>query len=194
MKRQTLMEHEDSRQILSLYEARDEKAIARSIEKYGAYCFTIANGILADENEAQECVNDTWLKAWQTIPPQKPQSLRLYLAKIIRNLAFNRYKEKTRAKRGGTETDMILDELSEIIAGNEDVEEELIVREVKKAIERFLLTIPRRDAEIFICRYFYAQPQKQIARQFDLRENHVRTILLRTRNALRSFLEKESLI
>ncbi len=180
--------------LLTLYEQRNEDALRITNERYGAYCLSIARNILGDEGEAQECVNDTWLKAWQTIPPKKPNSLKLYLAGITRNLSFNRYKEKTRAKRGGNETALVLDELSEIADGNEDVEKTLIRQELREAIERFLLTLSKRDSDIFVCRYFYTQSQSQIAKRFGLKEGNVRLILLRTRNALKDFLKKEHLL
>lgn len=186
--------HDEEREIISLYEMRNESAIRESDRNYGAYCFSIAYGILGDENDARECVNDTWLKAWQSIPPQKPASLKLYLAKITRNLSFNRYKENNRSKRGAGETDLILDELAEITAGSEDVERTVLLREIRESIERFLATISKRDADLFLCRYFYAMNYKDLAKRFGLREGTVRLILMRTRRSLKLWLEKENLL
>lgn len=184
----------DDKQIISLYEKRNEDAIKKTAEKYGAYCHAIANGILSDTQDAEECVNDTWLRAWNSIPPQKPNSLKLFLAKITRNLSFNRYKEKTRGKRGGGEIALALDELDEVIGGTYDVETEFLRKEMRNALNRFLRELPKREADIFLRRYFYVESTEKIARHYFIKEANVRLILSRTRQKLKEFLKKENVL
>ncbi len=136
--------------IIELYNQRDEKAIAATQDKYGAYCMTIAYNILADQLDSEECVNDTYLCAWNTIPPKQPKALRSYLGTITRNLAFDRYREKTRDKRGGGETPLALEELDEVIAAPSDVEREYDLRGLGECINRFLHTrVSKRDYLLF---------------------------------------------
>ncbi len=177
--------------ILLLFEARNEDAIRKTAEKYGDYCHAIAMRILFDHADAEECVNDTWLGAWNSIPPQKPRSLKLYLAKIVRNLSFNRYKEKTSKKRGGGDMTLALDELAEITASSSDVETELEKKELKEALDRFLRALPRRETDIFLRRYFFAESFAEIASRYGMRESAVRMSLSRTREKLREYLKKE---
>ncbi len=181
----------EDKDIIALYESRSEHAIRETAEKYGVYCHIIAERILSDRLDAEECVNDTWLHTWNSIPPQKPHSLKLYVAKITRNLAFNRYKENTREKRGGGEICLVLEELAEVVCDANDIEEEIQNRELQKGIDRFLRAIAKRDAGIFLRRYFYAESCADIAKRYDIRESAVRVILSRTRQKLKYFLEKE---
>ena len=181
----------EDKQIIVLFESRDENAINETAKKYGHYCRSIANGILSDFRDAEECVNDTWLRAWNSIPPQKPHSLKLYLAKITRNLSFTRYQEKTREKRGGGEIALILDELDEVIGESCDMEAVFLQKEIRSALNRFLQELSERDANIFIRRYFYAESIEKIARRYFMRASNVRLILSRTRQKLKDFLKKE---
>ena len=177
--------------ILQLFIQRDESAIKETDKKYGSYCFQIANHILANKEDSEECVNDTWLKAWNTIPPAKPTHFRLYLAKIIRNLSFNKYKEKHTQKRGKGELSCVLDELQECIADKTDVEDSYLAKELQAAINQFVRGLPEREGNIFIRRYFFAEPVKDISSRYHISENHVRVILNRTRNKLKANLQKE---
>lgn len=178
-------------EIISLYFARNETAIAETSRKYGSYCRTIADNILRSSEDAEECVNDTWLRAWKSIPPQKPARLRLFLAKITRNLAFDRYQQRMTAKRGSGELCAVLDELAECVADTADVESELQWRALRQCISAFAAELPQRERRIFIGRYFYAQSIAQIAQQTGLRENHVSVLLSRIRGKLRRHLEQE---
>lgn len=180
----------DDRQIIELYFCRDERAIAESDKKYGAYCQTIAYNVLEDRESAEECVSDTWWKSWRVIPPQLPNCLRAFFGRITRNLALDRYRADSRRK-GGAEVALALDELGDCIAGNEDVESEYALKELGQSINRFLLTRPKRDRDLFLCRYYYVYSSSEIAKCHGLREDHVRTILSRTRQKLRLWLEKE---
>lgn len=183
----------DDKQIVALFESRNEKAIAETAKQYGAYCHTIAKGILGSEQDAEECVSDTWLRAWNSIPPKKPNSLKLYLATITRNLSFNRYREQTREKRGGGEIALALDELYEVVGDSYDTETVLLQKELRGALNRFLREIPSRDADVFIRRYFYVESTKTIARRYLMRESNVRLILSRTRQKLKEFLKREGI-
>ena len=181
----------DDRMILALYNRRDEQAIAETSRKYGEYCFTVANRILADEQDSEECVNDTWLRAWNAIPPAMPGCLRLFLAKITRNLAFDRYKAANRQKRGDGELTIALEELSECLPDGSSVELQVEEKELVRSINRFLRSIGERECNLFVRRYFYAEPVKDIALRFGLKEGNVQKILSRTRVKLRNYLESE---
>ncbi|MBE6618366.1 MAG: sigma-70 family RNA polymerase sigma factor [Ruminococcaceae bacterium] len=181
----------DDRQIIDLYNQRNESAISETSEKYGKYCFNIANNILLNVESSEECVNDTWLRTWNSIPPQKPHSLRLFLAKITRNLAFDRYKNDTRKKRGGGEIVVALDEISEIVSNSDRVDTEAEERELMAAFNRFLRAIPKRDCNIFIERYFYVESTGVIAKKYGLSVSNVQKILFRTRGKLKDYLETE---
>ena len=176
--------------IIEFYFKRDEIAIEETNKKYGAYCFQIADNILNCKEDSEECVNDTWLKAWDAIPPACPKCLKLYLAKIVRNLSFNKYKAKYTNKRGKGELALILDELESVI-GQNDVEETYIAEELQATINQFVRALPEREGNVFIRRYFYADAIWDISERYHISENHVRVMLSRTRNKLRVTLEKE---
>lgn len=177
--------------ILQLFFERNESAIKETDEKYGRYCFKIADNILNDKEDAKECINDAYLKAWESIPPAKPVHFKLFLAKIVRNLSFNRYKSKYADKRGNGELALVLDELEECIAGQSDVEDNYSAKELKEAINEFVRGLPEREGNIFIRRYFYAESISEIAGRYGLSDNYVRVMLNRSRNKLRDQLKKE---
>lgn len=184
----------DDCQIIELYWARDERAIVETANQYGGYCFGIANQILQDEADAEECVNDTWLNTWDSIPPNRPTRFRLFLGKITRNLSINRYKEKHREKRGGGEISLILEEIEGVLADTRDVESEIERGEFVGLLNRFLKSLPVREREIFVRRYFWAESTKEIARRYGIKESHLLVILSRTRSKLRKVLEKEGYV
>ncbi|MBR7089852.1 MAG: sigma-70 family RNA polymerase sigma factor [Lachnospiraceae bacterium] len=175
-------------EIVKLYWARNERAISESSAKYGSYCMTIAGNILSDDEDAKECVNDTWLHAWNSMPPQKPSFLSSFLGKITRNLSFNRYREKHRAKRGGNNITLILEELEDIVSGNESPEEAILKNELKNEIDNFLSALPDTKKYMFIRRYWYADSIAEIARRFATTDNNVSVTLSRIRKELRSQL------
>lgn len=180
----------DDSTIIELYWQRNENAIDETNKKYGNYCFTVANNILGNKEDSDECVNDTWLKAWNVIPPKRPDIFRTFLAKITRNLSFDRYKRANAAKRKG-EMRLILDELSECVSGGNTTDEALDTKILGESITRFLRTVPTRDRNIFIGRYFYAGAVSDIAEKYGITPNNASAILSRTRTKLREHLKKE---
>ena len=175
--------------IIELYNQRNEKAIEETSSKYGAYCFAIANNILADAQDSEECVNDTWMKAWNTIPPQRPNSLKLFLAKITRNLSIDKYRRANRLKRGG-ELSVTLEEISTFVPSR-DVNDEIEKKEFSRILNSFLNSLPPRDCNVFIRRYFFVEEIGVIAAKYGLSEGNVFKILSRTRGKLRDHLKKE---
>lgn len=180
----------DDSAIIELYWQRSEDAISETNTKYGSYCFKIANNILSNKEDSDECVNDTWLRVWNAIPPKKPEKFRIFLGKITRNLSFDKYKKANTIKRSG-EMLFILDELSECISGGNTTEDEVNLKLLGESITKFLHTLSEREREIFLRRYFYAEAVNEIAEKTKLTANNVSTILSRTRARLREHLEKE---
>ena len=176
-------------EIISLYFDRSEEAIAATQRKYDSYCRSLIGRILGSPRDTEEIVSDLWLKAWMTIPPNRPGDLKLYLAKIGRNLALNRLRDG-RAEKRGPEADAVLEELSELL-GTSSTEELVDAKELSKAVNAFLRKLPRRDCDIFVRRCFYAESAAEIAERFALRQNTVNVSLHRTRAKLRSYLTKE---
>lgn len=181
---------EDSK-IVELYWQKNENAIKETNTKYGAYCYAIADNILHNREDSEECVNDTWLKAWNAIPPQKPKKLQMFLAKITRNLSFNRFNARSAEKRGGGELVLVLDELAECLSSESDVASEYEARELGRCIKKFVRALPERDSNVFVRRYFFTEPVAQIAKKYGLTENNVMVILSRTRIKLKTYLIKE---
>lgn len=168
--------------IIELYFARNEDAIIETAKKYGGYCHQISINILANPQDAEECVNDTWLKTWHSIPPQRPGVLRLFLATITRNLSVNCYKAQ-RAKRRNRELELSLEELAECIPMQEENADEL-----PALLNDFLRSLPQDERSIFVLRYWHSYPVKHLAKVFGLSEGAMSNRLWRTREKLRSYL------
>lgn len=182
----------EDNQIVELYWKRDEKAISETGQKYGAYCRSIAYNIINNNEDSEECVNDTWLKAWDSIPPQKPSNLRLFLAKITRNLSYNRYNSNIAKKRGGGEISVVLDELADCLTDEKsDVEQEFIGKELRESVNTFVRSLPERERDVFVRRYFFIDTVEEIAKRYGLTENNTMVILSRTRKLLKEKLKKE---
>ena len=184
----------DDKQIIDLYWARSESAIAETDKKYGKLCHRIAFNILADPRDSEECVSDTYLKAWSVIPPKRPVKLSAFLGKITRNLALNRYEKDTAGKRGGGEVSVALDELAECIGTNENPETAVEQEELVRAVRRLLEKLPVRDRNVFVRRYFFMDSTADIAARFALKESNVLMILSRVRSKLRMQLIKEGYV
>ncbi len=184
---------EDNR-IIDLYWARREEAILETDRKYGSYCRSISLHILKNREDSEECVNDTWLRAWDTMPPKRPDFLAAFLGKITRNLSISRYRMNHARKRGSGEMDLLLMELEECLPSPGSVEEEIESRETAKAIDRFLYDMEEESRNFFIRRYFYVDSVKEIAERFGVSESKVKSQLFRIRNRLKSHLEKEGIV
>lgn len=178
-------------EIIELYFNRNEQAIKESSDKYGAYCFSVANAVLSNHNDSEECVNSTWLAAWNTIPPQKPSVLKMYFAKITRNTALSTYRKRIAKKRENSEFEASLEEISECISLNEGVEQQIDKEQLNRAINSFLKSLNARDCSVFIRRYFFSDSIKSIANYYCLGESNTLSILFRTRKKLKEYLTKE---
>ena len=180
---------EDSR-IIELYWNRDQGAIAATSEKYGGYCRSIAMNILNNSEDAEECLSDTWLGAWNSIPPKRPSVLRTFLGRVTRNLSFNRYKRDHAEKRGGGEMSAVLDELAECVSGEESFEHELSRKELINEINAFVGSLSAEKKGVFVARYWYADSISAIAKRFGMSENNVSVTLNRLRKQLRAHLSE----
>ena len=180
----------EDKEIIKLYLDRNEKAIAATSEKYGSYCKTISVNILKNDEDAEECVNDTYMKTWNAIPPQIPVIFSAFLGKIVRNISFNKYRHNNSQKRGGSEMPLILDELGEIVSGKESVEDEIDKKELLRDINGFLNSISEYKRGIFIRRYWYSDKVSDIAQRYGRSENSVSVELNRIRKKLSDHLLK----
>lgn len=181
----------DDEQIINLYFDRNETAISETDKKYGAYCMKIAMNILENAHDSEECINDVWLRTWNSIPPNRPQSLNAYVGKITRNLSINRYKMKYAEKRAEGEFAVSLDELDECVSGGEMMDDNEQAKLIGRSISDFLHTQKELARKIFVCRYFYCDSIAEIAKRFDISESHVKSTLHRTRSKLKTHLERE---
>ncbi|MBQ3418933.1 MAG: sigma-70 family RNA polymerase sigma factor [Erysipelotrichaceae bacterium] len=175
-------------EIVELYWQRNEEAIKETSKKYGNYCYTIANNILYNNEDAQECVNDTYLGAWNAIPPHHPNVLSTFLGKITRRLSLNKWREKNAIKRGNGEAALSFDELEECIPSNSSIKEELALKELSEAINTFLETLKVDERKVFVCRYFYFESIDEIAFRFSFTPSKVKMMLKRTRDRLKDYL------
>ena len=178
-------------QIVEMFRNRNEQAIQATMEQYQRYLMKIAMQILGDEQDAEECVNDTYHAAWNSIPEKNPENLSAYLGKIVRQEAIDRLRERQRLKRQGTEYAASLEELSEVVAGGRTPEQEADTAFLKAAVERFLKTLPGDARVLFLGRYFYFDSLKETAAYCGMSESKAKSMLLRTRRKLKKFLKKE---
>ena len=177
-------------EIVGLYWARDQLAIAESQRKYGSLCGGIAMNILRNREDAEECVNDTWGRAWDNIPPQRPGSLGAYLGRIVRNLALNRWRKNHAEKRGGGNGELLLSELRECLP--EEGEGVLCAEEQLSAvIGQWLTCLPQEDRIVFLRRYWYCDGVAEIAAGTGYSQSKVKSLLHRTRQGLKEHLRKE---
>lgn len=178
-------------EILKLFAARNEDAIKRCEESYGAYCRTISYRILQDEGEAAECVNDTWFQAWQAIPPAQPNNLGAYLAKIARNLSLNRYRSAHQKKREAGRVAVSLEELAECVPAGGTPEQEMESSYLGEVISNFLRGLPKEERVMFVRRYFYMDSVAEVAACFGYSESKVKTTMFRCRKRLQEVLIRE---
>lgn len=177
--------------IIELYWQRNEDAIRETEQKYGQYLNKIAYNILYNIEDSHECVNDTYLKTWNSIPPKRPISLKTYLAKITRQLSIDVFRTKIRKKRNASQYAVSLYELEECIPDTHNVEQEIELQLLGKIINDFLYSLPEQTRHIFICRYYFCDSIKDISNFFGTSESKIKSILFRTRKSLKNHLESE---
>ena len=177
--------------IVELYWARSESAINETAAKYGDYCHYIAYNILYNREDAEESVNDTWLDAWQSMPPHKPIVLSTFLGKITRRISIDRWRKKHAGKRGGGEMDLVLDELEDCVSDPTDVEIAIEQRERERIIREFLDALSVIERRVFLRRYWYMDSVAVIAADYGFTESKTASMLHRTRRKLREKLESE---
>lgn len=184
---------EDNR-ILELFFARDEAALQLTREKYGRYLNGIAYAVLRDAGAAEECENDTYLRAWEQMPPERPQVLSAFLGTITRRLALDRYRHAHTAKRGGGVADLSLTELEECVPAGSTVYDDMESRELAAVISAFLHTLPEETCAVFLRRYWYMDSISELAQRYNCSPGRIRILLMRTRQALRAHLEQEGMM
>lgn len=183
---------EDER-IVELFFRRDERAIEEAAHAHGGLFRTLALRLLGDFQDAEECVSDMLLAAWNSIPPHRPEKLPAYLARLTRNLALRRRRDAGRLKRGGGEADLALEELDECLPAEESVERAVERRELAAVMERFLRALPKTERRVFLGRYWYCESVRELAERFGFSESKVKSMLRRTREKLKRYLEKEGI-
>lgn len=180
--------------IIELFQKRDERAIKESMAMYGSYCHTVAAGILTDPADVEEAVADTWLAAWDSIPPHIPKYLRLFLGRITRNGAISLWRRNSAQSRGSGQTALALEELGECISLDGSPEMAVSAKELERLITAFLKNEPAMRRKVFLRRYFYLEDIPSIAHRYDLTESNVRMLLSRTRKKLKKYLIQEGYI
>ncbi len=176
--------------IIALFFARSEDAIHALAEKYGRLCTKVATNILNNGQDAEECVNDTYLGVWNTVPPQKPNPLVRYVCRIVRNLSIAKYHANTAAKRNSS-YDVALDELENCFASADCVEDAFDAQQTAESISKFLMTLEQESRVMFVRRYYYAEPIGEIAKLFGKSNHYISVKLSRIREKLKSHLKKE---
>lgn len=180
---------ESDETILDLYFERSEEALSATVEKYGALLRSLAWNILGNHEDVEECVNDTYVAAWNAIPPQRPEYLKAYLCKIVRNFSLDRVREKTREKRGGGNIPLILDEMQDLLASDDDIAQTVETQELSQMISDYLREQPDRKRIIFLKRYYFASTIKEIAEEQKTTEGAVKILLYRMRRELKQVLQ-----
>lgn len=184
----------EDQKIIDLYWNRSENAITETAVKHGRYCTSIAYGILKSREDAQECVSDAYLMAWNAIPPRRPADLGTYLGKITRNLSIDRLRTRNRDKRGGGEMPLALEELEEVVVGSDSPENEAIRKELAASMNRFLRKLTVQERYVFVRRYWYLDSLADIAKNTGFSGSKVASMLFRLRGRLKKQLIKEELL
>lgn len=181
----------DDKQIIRLFFERSEQAITELSQKYGALCLQLSDNILNDHQDAEECVNDAYLGAWNSIPPQTPDPLRAYICRIVRNHSLKKLRANTALKRG-SQFEVSLSELEDCISGS-SLDEQLAVSELTAQINAFLSALPRDDRVMFVKRYWFSESLSEIADTFAITENNASVRLSRIRGKLHQHLKEAAL-
>ncbi len=183
----------EDKQIVDLYWERSETAISETARKYGKYCRYIAFNILRNDEDSKECVNDTYLRAWNSIPPHRPSVLKTFLGKITRNLSLDKYEQYNAEKRNSGQMPLILDEIQECVPASDNTENIIEEMALTEILNRFLSSLSLEQRKIFMRRYWYLSPIKEIATEYSISESKVKMSLFRSRNELKKLLEKEGI-
>ena len=178
-------------EIVELYWNRKERAVEETAKKYGSYCYAIAYNILSNHEDSEESVNDTYIEAWNAMPPHRPLILSSFLGKITRRLAIDKWRSEHAQKRGGGELTDVLDELAECVAYEDSAERHLEKQMLSQAINDFLRTLSETERKIFVCRYFYMESVEAVCKRFGYSVSKVKSTLFRVREKLRIYLQKE---
>lgn len=184
----------EDQEIIDLYWNRSEIAISETASQYGGYCYSIAFNILKNNEDSEESVSDTYIAAWNAIPPRRPSILSTFLGKITRRIAIDRWRSRNRVKRGGGEIDLALEELEDCIADSQTVEKAFERKQLSSLFNRFLEELPEVERNVFLCRYWYVDSVSDIANHFGFSGSKVTSMLHRTRKKLRAVLEREDLL
>ena len=184
----------EDNQIINLYFDRSEQAIKETATKYGGYCYSIAYNILTNQEDAEESVSDTYLSAWNSMPPRRPPILAAFLGKITRNISIDRWRKYRAFKRGEGQIEVALEELRECVSGTESAEDAAIRKEVLASLNRFLETLKDTERSVFLCRYWYLDSTEEIAEKSGFSVSKVKSMLFRIRKRLHTQLVKEGLV
>ena len=183
----------EDKAIVDLFWQRSDRAIPETESKYGGYCHTVAMRIVNNREDAEECVNDTWLGAWNSMPENRPSYLAPYLAKLTRWLSLSRIKKQNRFKRGGGEITLSLEELESELGEGTDLARQMELKELSEYLDAFLTGLPTEERKVFLARYWYAAAIREIAEKSGFSESKVKSMLLRTRHKLKKSLEEKGL-
>lgn len=183
----------EDKDIVELYQRRDQTAVDETAAKYGGLCLSIARNILGNQQDAEEAVNDAYLDAWNSIPPHCPTVLSTFLGKITRRICIDKWRKRSADKRGGGQVAIALDELEECIPNGEDVEKAVEAKLLSEAIAAFVRDLPDTERSVFLCRYWYMDSIEAIAKRFGFTQGKVKSMLHRTRGKLRERLIREGL-
>ena len=184
----------EDEKILNLYFSRSEQAIGETASKYGPYCHSIAMHVLENEEDAEECVSDTWFSAWNSIPPKRPSPFSAFLGRITRNLSIDRWRRTRAFKRGGGQMELALEELKDWVSGAGSLENDLIRRETLGAVNRFLGQLSVVERNVFLCRYWYLDSIQTISEVSGFSQSKVTSMLHRLRGKLRKKLSEEGYV
>lgn len=184
----------EDHQIVDLFWKRSEEAISETSNKYGKYCYSISYNILTNQEDAEECVADTWLSAWNSIPPRRPSYLAAFLGRITRNMSIDRWRTRSRYKRGGGEVTLALEELEECVSDGQTVESVFERKQLTRTFNEFLDSLPETERRVFLRRYWYLDSVRDISERLQFSESKVTSMLFRTRKKLRKVLEKEGFL
>lgn len=181
----------DDDKIIALYFDRSEQAIQESDKKYGSYCNVVAYNILCSPEDAEECISDTWLRAWNVIPPTRPTNLKAFFGRITRNTALDRYRKRRAEKRGHGEIPAALEELGDCVSQEDHTISDLEAKRLIQCINTFLRSLSEIKCNMFVLRYWYLEPISKIAHRMGCSEKKVKNTLYRTRDNLKTYLERE---